>query len=325
MYTLLILEGSGSQPFLLQLGGAPEDRVFATCDVTGKDLTLGDWYHKRGEDFDICGEEFRRRPDEERAGYIAVTTLEALGDERSTYAQGWCVGRFEEWVADSQLTLVDMFELHERVHANAEQRGQAGKPWQSMATMATCVLRHGLYGEDIAIELCATVTEHMRGLPAAALVERVCHLLRQQFPDVSHSHYSLNRNAFWESHRTLYENGTEEVVRLMDSLRPSDEEFRQWCLYEMEERYLHYTFHSARDPWVRHLGSSFGGRTWPTKAPVGGVVVGALNRSGQLARRFIIIYVPQPQNTICGATTMGPGNHGLHTGQPTPDRHGRVH
>ena len=88
-----MLEGSGSQPFLLQLGGAPEDRVFATCDVTGKDLTLGDWYHKRGDEdgdgfedgFDICGEEFRRRPDEERAEYIAVTTLEALGDERSTY------------------------------------------------------------------------------------------------------------------------------------------------------------------------------------------------------------------------------------------------
>ena len=252
---------------------AAKDKVFATCDVTGKDLTLGDWYHKRGNDFDICGEEFRTSDlsDEERAEYIAVTTLEALGDERSTYAQGWCVGRFEEWVADSQLTLVDMFELHERVHANVEQREQAGKPWQSMATMATCVLRHGLYGE----ELCATVAEHMRGLPAAALVERVCHLLRQKLPDVSHSHYSLNRNAFWKYHRSLYENGTEEVVRLMDSLRPSDEEFRQWCLEHVQERYLHYTFHSARDPWVRHLGSSFGGRTcglkaWPTKAPVSG-------------------------------------------------------
>ena len=73
----------------------PGGKVFATCDVTGKDLTLGDWYHKRGEDFDICGEEFRRRPNEERAEYIAVTTLEALGDERSTYDTGTVAGEAE--------------------------------------------------------------------------------------------------------------------------------------------------------------------------------------------------------------------------------------
>ena len=63
----------------------PGGKVFATCDVTGKDLTLGDWYHKRGEDFDICGEEFGRRPAWEQRFYVAVTTLEALGDERSEY------------------------------------------------------------------------------------------------------------------------------------------------------------------------------------------------------------------------------------------------
>ena len=63
----------------------PGGKVFATCDVTGKDLTLGDWYHKRGEDFDICGEEFGRRPAWEQRFYVAVTTLEALGDERSKY------------------------------------------------------------------------------------------------------------------------------------------------------------------------------------------------------------------------------------------------
>ena len=62
-----------------------DDKVFATCNMTGIKLTLVDWYHKRGEDFDICGKMFRRLPDEERAQYIAVTTLEALGDERSTY------------------------------------------------------------------------------------------------------------------------------------------------------------------------------------------------------------------------------------------------
>ena len=82
----------------------PGGKVFATCDLTGKNLTLGgDWYHKRGEGIDICGEEFRRRlaggDEGAREEYIAVTTLEALGDERSTYDTETVAGETETGVS----------------------------------------------------------------------------------------------------------------------------------------------------------------------------------------------------------------------------------
>ena len=83
----LELEGEEGEEGARKPGGKACRQLFGTCDVTGKHLTLGDWYHRRqlGEDFDLCGEEFRRRPALEQRLFVAVTTPEALGDERSGY------------------------------------------------------------------------------------------------------------------------------------------------------------------------------------------------------------------------------------------------
>eukprot|EP01046_Picozoa_sp_COSAG06_P085667 COSAG06_NODE_32346_length_507_cov_5.183824_1_plen_64_part_01 len=33
-------------------------RVF--CDVSQATITFGDWYHKKGEDFDLCEKEYQK-------------------------------------------------------------------------------------------------------------------------------------------------------------------------------------------------------------------------------------------------------------------------
>jgi len=58
-------------------------RVF--CDVSQATITFGDWYHKKGEDFDLCEKEYQKLSDAEKEQFVKVDTPEDLGQDLGEY------------------------------------------------------------------------------------------------------------------------------------------------------------------------------------------------------------------------------------------------
>lgn len=165
-------------------------------------------------------------------------------------------------MAEFRFTFIDILELHKRVLASVHGSRSTAED------LAHRLLVEGVCAEE---EARGTVTAYMQQLSPSALVTRVCQLLRAQYSVTLARRPSLGKTCkdgrlhvevdqlwtnFWSFNQELYENSTADVARLMDSWRPSDDEFRHWCCAHVEDRYLHYKFHSGRDPWVRHLGSN---------------------------------------------------------------------
>ena len=68
-------------------GGSPasaaaeDEEAIAICDVSGIDLFFGDWFHKRGEDYDVCAVEHAKLSPADRNAYVKVTRLQDLGED----------------------------------------------------------------------------------------------------------------------------------------------------------------------------------------------------------------------------------------------------
>ena len=58
-------------------------RVF--CDVSQATISFGDWYHKRGEDFDLCEAEWLKLTDAEQAKFVKVESPDDLGEDLGEY------------------------------------------------------------------------------------------------------------------------------------------------------------------------------------------------------------------------------------------------
>ena len=58
-------------------------RVF--CDVSEVTISFGDWYHKRGEDFDLCEAEWAKLDAGEQAKFVKVESPEDLGEDLGEY------------------------------------------------------------------------------------------------------------------------------------------------------------------------------------------------------------------------------------------------
>ena len=58
-----------------------DEEAIAICDVSGIDLFFGDWFHKRGEDYDVCAAEHAKLSPVDRRAYIKVTRLQDLGED----------------------------------------------------------------------------------------------------------------------------------------------------------------------------------------------------------------------------------------------------
>ena len=57
----------------------------AFCDVSQATITFGDWYHKKGEDFDLCEKEYQKLSDAEKEQFVKVDTPEDLGQDLGEY------------------------------------------------------------------------------------------------------------------------------------------------------------------------------------------------------------------------------------------------
>ena len=62
-------------------GQEEDEEAIAICDVSGTDLFFGDWFHKRGEDYDVCAAEHAKLSPVDRRAYIKVTRLQDLGED----------------------------------------------------------------------------------------------------------------------------------------------------------------------------------------------------------------------------------------------------
>ena len=58
-------------------------RVF--CDVSNATITFGDWYHKRGEDYDLCEAEYQKLSDDDKKKFVKIDTPEDLGEDLGEY------------------------------------------------------------------------------------------------------------------------------------------------------------------------------------------------------------------------------------------------
>ena len=56
------------------------------CDESEATITLGNWYHKRGENYDLCSAEYEKLSAEEQTKYAKVATREDLGEDLGEYA-----------------------------------------------------------------------------------------------------------------------------------------------------------------------------------------------------------------------------------------------
>eukprot|EP01052_Picozoa_sp_SAG31_P036339 SAG31_NODE_4519_length_3163_cov_3.686096_2_plen_254_part_01 len=57
----------------------------AGCDVSSATCTFGNWFHKSGEQYDLCCVEYRNLCAEEQAKYTKIDVLEDLGDDLEDY------------------------------------------------------------------------------------------------------------------------------------------------------------------------------------------------------------------------------------------------
>ena len=55
------------------------------CDVCDSHITLDNWYHKRGDQYDLCLADFRAVPEHEQCQYVLVHEAADLGAERGPY------------------------------------------------------------------------------------------------------------------------------------------------------------------------------------------------------------------------------------------------
>ena len=55
------------------------------CDVCDSPITLDNWYHKRGDQYDLCLADFRAVPEHEQCQYVLVHETADLGAERGPY------------------------------------------------------------------------------------------------------------------------------------------------------------------------------------------------------------------------------------------------
>ena len=58
-------------------------RVF--CDASQATITFGDWYHRRGEDYDLCEKEYQKLSDGEKKKFVKIDTPEDLGEDLGEY------------------------------------------------------------------------------------------------------------------------------------------------------------------------------------------------------------------------------------------------
>ena len=68
-------------------GGSPasaaaeDEEAIAICDVSGKDLLFGDWYHRAGEEYDVCAAEHAKLSPVDQQKYVKVMRLQDLGED----------------------------------------------------------------------------------------------------------------------------------------------------------------------------------------------------------------------------------------------------
>ena len=59
--------------------------IGAECDVTMVPISLGDWYHKRGECYDICKEEYEKLSDDQMKQFVKIDAPEDLSEDWVMY------------------------------------------------------------------------------------------------------------------------------------------------------------------------------------------------------------------------------------------------
>ena len=108
------------------------------CDVTGKTLRLGAWWHRVGSSYDLCAEEYRKLPHgSARSGFLLVSKLSDLGNDRRRYGHG--NSAVEEGVPPTTPSTSPLDPV--RPPANRQLR-------QDIEKMAAYVMRHGGVGGD---------------------------------------------------------------------------------------------------------------------------------------------------------------------------------
>ena len=117
----------------------PESDFF--CDATGQTLRLGAWWHKVGQSYDLCADEFRKLPaGTARAGFILVTKLSDLGSDRHRYGHGTAGAATAEEGVPPQ---------GGHAKPTAPVRPPASRQLrQDIEKMAAYVMRHGGIGGD---------------------------------------------------------------------------------------------------------------------------------------------------------------------------------
>ena len=115
------------------------------CDITGKTLRLGAWWHRVGQSYDLCAEEYHKLPHgSARSGFMLVGKLSDLGNDRHRYglsrtpAAG--ASAAEEGVPPQQAVSAGP-AAPVRPPANRQLR-------QDIEKMAAYVMRHGGVGGD---------------------------------------------------------------------------------------------------------------------------------------------------------------------------------
>ena len=118
----------------------PESDFF--CDATGQTLRLGAWWHKVGQSYDLCADEFRKLPaGSARAGFILVTKLSDLGNDRHRYGHGTATAATAEEGVPPPSGGHGKPTAPVRPPANRQLR-------QDIEKMAAYVMRHGGIGGD---------------------------------------------------------------------------------------------------------------------------------------------------------------------------------
>jgi hypothetical protein len=90
-----------------------EFRVF--CDASQVTLTCdGGWYHKIGEDYDLCTAEYEKLSEDEQKKYVQVQSPEDLGDDLGMYAEGEGMEDLEDMDPEQLLEMLrDAFTARE--------------------------------------------------------------------------------------------------------------------------------------------------------------------------------------------------------------------
>jgi hypothetical protein len=77
------LDSSGEEEYDSEEDDGIGFRVF--CDASQATITFGDWYHKRGEDYDLCEKEYQKLSEDEKNKFVKIDTPEDLGEDLGEY------------------------------------------------------------------------------------------------------------------------------------------------------------------------------------------------------------------------------------------------